>query len=79
MDGLRKRCLKSLCKICAVRGVLPAQYALKPGDLQRSEIPDYTGGFGSVWKGRSGETTIAIKKLLVDIAQLEKIKEVRPN
>ena len=77
MNGLRKRCFKSLCKICAVRGVLPTQYALKPSDLERSEDPDFTGGFGSVWKGKFGEKTVAIKRLLVNVAQLEKLKEVR--
>lgn len=77
MNGLRKKCFKSLCKICAARGVLPTQYALDPGDLQRSEVPDYTGGFGAVWKGRFGETDVAVKRLLVNVAQLEKIKEVR--
>lgn len=75
MDGLRKRCFKSLCKICATHGVLPTPYTLKPDDLQRSEVPDYTGGFGAVWKGRSGETTVAIKRLLVGMAHLEKQKE----
>jgi len=77
MDGLRKRCFKSLCKICATRGVLPTPYALKPNDLQRSEVPDYSGGFGVVWRGRYNETTVAIKKLLLNTTQLEKIKEVR--
>lgn len=57
--------------------MLPTQYAVKPSDLQRSEVPDYTGGFGSVWKGGFGEMTVAIKKLLVNVAQLDKIKEVR--
>ena len=76
MTALRKRCFKSLCKICAIRGVLPTQYALKPTDLQRSEDPDYTGGFGAVWKGKFGEMTVAIKRLLVDVAQIAKIKEV---
>jgi hypothetical protein len=77
MNGLRKKCFKSLCKICAARGLLPTQTTLKPSDLQRSEVPDYTGGFGAVWKGSSGEKAVAIKKLLVDVMQLEKIKEVR--
>jgi hypothetical protein len=77
MSGLRKRCFKSLCKICAARGLLPTQYTLKSSDLQRSEVPDYTGGFGAVWKGSSGEKAVAIKRLLVDVVQLEKIKEVR--
>jgi hypothetical protein len=46
--------------------------------LQRSEVPDYGGGFGEVWKGRYNETTVAIKKLRgVTAAQLEKRKEVR--
>jgi len=53
----------------------PTQYALKPSDLQRSEDPDYTGGFGAVWKGSFGEMTVAIKRLLVNVAQLEKLKE----
>lgn len=77
MNGLRKKCFKSLCKICAVRGVLPTQYALRPSDLQRSEDPDYSGGFGAVWKGRFGEMTVAIKRLFVNVTQLEKLKEVR--
>jgi hypothetical protein len=77
MNGLRKRCFKSLCKICAIRGVLPTQYALKSHDLQRSEDPDYIGGFGIVWKGKFGDMTVAIKRLLVNVAHLEKLKEVR--
>jgi hypothetical protein len=78
MNGVRKRCYRSLCKLCAVRGVLPTQCALKPSDLQRSEIPHYSGGFGSVWKGGFGEMTVAIKRLFVtNGAQLEKLKEVR--
>ena len=77
MNGLRKRCFHSLSKICAIRGVLPTQYTLNPSDLERSEVPDYTGGFGAVWKGKFGEMTVAIKRLLVNIAQLEKLKEVR--
>ena len=76
MNGLRKRCLKSLCRICAIRGVLPTPYTLKLNDLQRSEVPDYSGGFGVVWRGRYNETTVAIKKLLLNAAQLDKIKEV---
>lgn len=75
INGLRKRCFKSLCKICAAHGVLPTRYTLRPSDLQRSEVPDYTGGFGAVWKGRSGETTVAIKRLLVNVVHLEKQKE----
>jgi len=77
MNGLRKRCLKALCRICATRGLLPTLYTLKPSDLQRSEVPDYSGGFGVVWRGRYNETTVAIKKLLLNTARLEKIKEVR--
>ena len=76
MNGLRKRCFKSLCKVCGLRGVLPAQCTLKPNDLQRSEDPNYTGGFGAVWKGKHGEMTVAIKRLLVNVAELEKLKEV---
>lgn len=77
MNGLRKICFKSLCRICAARGVLPTPYTLKRDDLQRSEVPDYSGGFGSVWRGRYNGTAVAIKKLLVNTPRLEKIKEVR--
>ena len=77
MNGLRKRCFKSLCRICATRGVLPTQYTLKPNNLRRSEVPDYSGGFGVVWRGRYNESTVAIKKLLLNTTQLGKIKEVR--
>ena len=77
MDGLRKTCFKALCRICAIRGVLPTQYALKPSDLQRSEDPDCRGGFGAVWKVKYNEKMVAIKKLLVNATQLGKLKEVR--
>lgn len=77
MNGLRKRCFKSLCRMCATRRVLPGPYTLEVGDLQRSEVPDYGGGFGEVWKGRYNGTTVAIKKLKgVTSQQLEKKKEV---
>lgn len=77
VNGLRKRCFKSLCKICAIRGVLPKPYTLKLDDLQRSDVPDYSGGFGEVWKGRYNGTTVAIKKLRgVAASQFEKKKEV---
>jgi hypothetical protein len=78
MNGLRKRCFKSLCRMCAARGVLPTQYTLKLDGLQRSEVPDYRGGFGAVSRGRYNEMTVAIKKLWVNAPQLpEKTKEVR--
>jgi len=78
MNGLRKRCFKSLCRICAIRGVLPGPYVLNADDLQRSGVADYAGGFGEVWKGRLNETVVAIKKLKgVTAAQFEKRKEVR--
>lgn len=77
VNGLRKRCFRFLCKICAIRGVLPTHCALKPDDLQRSEVPDYGGGFGEVWRGKYNETTVAIKKLRVSTPRMEKIKEVR--
>ena len=77
MNGLRKRCFKSLCRICATRGVLPRPYTLTVGDLQRPEVPDYGGGFGEVWKGRYNETIVAIKKLKgVTATQLDERKEV---
>lgn len=76
MNVLQKRCFKSLCKICAARGVLPTQYTLKPSELQRSEDPECRGGFGAVWKGRYAEMTVAIKKLSVNVSQLGKLKEV---
>lgn len=77
MNGLRKKCFRFLCRVCATRGVLPTPYTLKPDDLRRSEVPDYNGGFGVVWRGRYNETTVAIKKLWVNAPQLEKIKQVR--
>ena len=78
MNGLRKKCFKFLCRICAARGVLPKLYTLKVDDLQRSEVPDYRGGFGEVWRGRYNETTVAVKKLRgVTAPQLERKKEVR--
>ena len=63
--------------MCATRGVLPTQYTLELNDLHRSEVPDYNGGFGEVWRGRYNETTVAIKKLRLCAPQLEKTKEVR--
>jgi len=78
MNGLRKRCFKSLCRICATRGVLPGQYVLDAGDLQRPEVAECGGGFGEVWKGRHNETVVAIKKLKgVTATQFERRKEVR--
>jgi hypothetical protein len=62
--------------MCATRGALPTPYTLDPNDLQRSEVPNYSGGFGEVWRGRYNETTVAIKKLKVSAPNLEKIKEV---
>jgi len=76
MNGLRKRCFVSLCKMCATRGVLPTPHTLNLNDLHRSEVPDYNGGFGEVWRGTYNETTVAIKKLRLCALQLEKIKEV---
>ena len=77
MNGLRKKCFRSLCRICAARAVLPKIYTLNVDDLRRSEVPDYSGGFGEVWKGRLNETLVAIKKLRgVAAPQLEKRKEV---
>ncbi|KAF9644232.1 kinase-like protein [Thelephora ganbajun] len=76
MNGLQKRCFKSLCRLCATRGVLPRPYTLNYGDLQRSEVPDYSGAFGEVWRGSYNGTTVAIKKLRgVTALQLEKKKE----
>ena len=78
MNGSRKKCFKFLCRICATRGVLPKLYTLKVDDLQRSEVPDYSGGFGEVWRGRYNGTIVAVKKLRgVTASQLEKKKEVR--
>ena len=56
---------------------MPRPYTLNVDGLQRSEVPDYGGGFGEVWTGRYNETIVAIKKLRgVTTAQLEKRKEV---
>jgi len=77
MNGLRKKCFKSLCRICASRGVLPKLYTLNADYLRRSEVPDYSGGFGEVWKGAYNETDVAIKRLRGVVAsELEKRKEV---
>ena len=77
MNGLRKRCFRFLCKICSAHGILPEQYTLNVGSLQRGEIPDYGGGFGEVWRGTYNETAVAIKKLKgVTATQLRKRKEV---
>jgi hypothetical protein len=80
VNGLQKRCFKSLCAICATRGVLPTPYTLDLNDLQRSEVPGYKGGFGVVSRGMYNEKPVAIKRLLMNAGgqPLEKIKEVRP-
>ena len=66
MNALGKKCFKTLCDICANREVLPAQCTLDPNDLQcPGGVPNNSGGFGNVWKGRYKGVAAAIKKLKV--------------
>ena len=78
MNGLRKRCFKSLCNMCSAREILPALYTLNIRDcLQQGETPNYAGGLGEVWRGTYKGKAVAIKKLRgVSVEWLEKSKKV---
>lgn len=75
MNGLGKKCFKFLCEICATGGVLPTLYTLNPSDIQRPEQANYTGGFGTVWKGTYNGMVVAIKRL--NLSEQDTLKEVR--
>ena len=56
----RKKCLKSLCKICDHHALLPR--ALKiPVCHDRTAVALYKGGFADVWKGEHRGQDVAVK------------------
>ena len=73
---IRKKCLKSLHKICGRHAILPKSLHIPPC-YDRQGIPLYQGGFADVWKGEHQGREVAVKVLRVyKTSDLEKVTGV---
>ena len=72
----RKKCLKSLYKICGRCAILPKALRI-PLCYNRDDFPLYQGGFADVWKGSYQGQDVAVKVLRVyQTSDLDKIRGV---
>ena len=73
---LRGKCLATLCRICSHHVLIPRLIQI-PLCYNRSEDPQYEGGFAKVWMGEHKGTEVAAKVLKVlEKSDLGKIKRV---
>ena len=73
---LRKRCLKTLCRICGNLALLPSSLQI-PLCYDPSGRALYSGGYADVWKGQHRGYGVAVKVLRVySTSDFEKIKSV---
>jgi len=73
---IRKRCLRSLYKICGRQALLPKSLPI-PLPYDPTETPQCYGGFADVWKGQHNGLVVAAKALRVYHANdLDRIKKV---
>ena len=73
---LRKKCLKTLCKICGNQELLPSSLQI-PIRYDPSGRALYSGGYADVWKGLHQDYSVAIKVLRVySTSDFDKIKSV---
>jgi len=73
---IRKRCLRSLYRICGRQALLPRPLAI-PLCYDPKEVPLCHGGFSDVWKGQYDGREVASKVLRVyQNSDLEQIRKV---
>ena len=61
---LRKKCLSALCKICGRQALLPRSLQIQLC-YDRSDTPQYRGGYADVWKGKHRGHHVAVKVLRI--------------
>ena len=72
----RKKCLKTLRKICGDQALLPNSLQI-PLCYNPSDNALYSGGYADVWKGQHQGYSVAVKVLRVySTSNFEKIKNV---
>jgi len=68
LDGLtpqvRRRCLRSLCRICGHQTLLPQSLGI-PLCYDPTENPLHRGGCADVWKGQHQDQDVAVKVVKV--------------
>ena len=79
MDALapqyRRICLGALRTICEQQALLPGCIQITP-DYDRSDHPQYQGGFADVWEGEYQGGKVAVKVLRMVLSDLDKIIKV---
>ena len=60
--GLRRECLRTLCKICGKEALLPRSIQI-PLCYDPTSAPLYYGGSSEVWKGQHEGREVAVKVL----------------
>lgn len=70
------RCLRTLCSVCGLQAVLPRSLHI-PLCYDPTRVPERSGGFAHVWKGRHLEREVAAKALGVQLtSDLERTRRV---
>ena len=74
--GLQWKCLGALRKICGRLGLLPRSIKIQVS-YDRSDEPEYSGGYADIWKGKYQDYHVAVKVLRVCASNnFEKITKV---
>ena len=73
---LRRECLRTLCKICGDKALLPRSVQI-PLCYNPADPPLYHGGYSEVWKGQHKGCEVAVKVLKVyQTSNFDKIRHV---
>ena len=72
----RRKCLGALRKLCGRHALLPRSVQITP-TYDRSNDPQYRGGYAEVWKGKYQGRKVAVKVLIVYVSSdLDEIMKV---
>lgn len=70
---IRKKCLKSLYRMCGRNAILPSTLKVL-ASYDRSTDALYRGGYADVWKGECGAQDVAVKVIrMYSTSELQKI------
>ncbi|KAF9643889.1 kinase-like protein [Thelephora ganbajun] len=64
-----RKCLRELRNICGTRGILPTSYALSADPLEIGSYPLDSGGYGDVYLGVLGGSTVYVKRVRMYVAE----------